>query len=251
MEPYYALIDLRIFLSPAYLELSNDAQSRFTQLVGTCDRMGVANLYQIWNDGRIKADLMETLYKSNLVWEVDAYYCFIPVVFNANRKVRTGKYKTSFDVQGFQTCVNKYPILVDSMEESELEFIKSSGIIISKQLPSQYNETPAIVYKPKASTFEDQNPDEFINFNGILMNRKDHSRYLSVSVIAKQLESQYNAKALSKEEIIDWFMNIYQNKYSYNGTAITDLPALFTAYWIKVMQNKQINGTLEYRKVIR
>ena len=83
------------------------------------------------------------------------------------------------------------------------------------------------------------------------MDRKDYSRYLSVAMTANQLESQYNVTALSENEIKDWFMNIYRNKYRYNGTAITELPALFTAYWMKVMQNKQINGTLEYRKVIR
>ena len=82
MEPYYAMMDLRVFLSPAFLELSLDAQTRFVQLVGTSDRMGVGNLYYVWNESRIKADLMDSLYKSDLVWPVDAYYCFIPSVFN-------------------------------------------------------------------------------------------------------------------------------------------------------------------------
>ena len=129
MEPYYAMMDLRIFLSPAFLELSMDAQTRFVQLVGTSDRMGVGNLYYVWNESRIKADLMDSLYKSDLVWPVDAYYCFIPSVFNANRKMRNGKYRSSFDIKGFQACIDKYPVLLQSMTESEKEYIKQHGVV--------------------------------------------------------------------------------------------------------------------------
>ena len=69
MEPYSAMLDLRVFLSPAFLELSMDAQTRFVQLVGTSDRMGVGNLYYVWNESRIKADLM-SIFVADLVLQV-------------------------------------------------------------------------------------------------------------------------------------------------------------------------------------
>lgn len=249
MEPYYAMMDLRVFLSPAFLELGMDAQTRFVQLVGTSDRMGVGNLYYVWNDSRIKADLMESLYKSDLVWPVDAYYCFIPSIFNANRKMRNGKYRSSFDIKGFQACIDKYPELLQSMTDSEKEYIKQHGILLDEgiELLPPANTTPALEYSQCNVNELSKDPSNYINFDGVLMDRKDYAKYQVLTVLHKDFEERNNVSILTERDVADWFMNLYRNDYCHNGTKVNDLKKLFLGYLEKVMQNKRIQGTLVAR----
>jgi len=253
MEPYCAMLDYRIFISPAYLELSMDAQCRFAQLVGTSDRMGVANLYYIWNDGHIKADLMHSLYKSGLVWEVDPYYCFIPSVYNANNRMRSGKYKLSFDVKGFQACVDKYPILYQSMTENKRQFIRDKGII----LPIDEKETPTVNTAASAPLLEYAKADDpvtgtidasnYITFQGVMMDRRDYNKYLILKMTYRDFEEKNNVSILSEQDIADWFMRLYRDGFRYKGTPISDLPSLFMSYCSKVLTNKRIQGAVVVR----
>jgi hypothetical protein len=249
MEPYYAMMDLRIFLSPAFLELSMDAQTRFVQLVGTSDRMGVGNLYYVWNESRIKADLMDSLYKSDLVWPVDAYYCFIPSVFNANRKMRNGKYRSSFDTKGFQACIDKYPELLQSMTDSEKEYIKQHGILTGEttEVLPETQKAQAIEYKQTCDEEISKDPSNYINFEGVYMDRKDYAKYQALTMLYKDFEERNNVSILTEKDVAEWFMNLYSNDYRHNGTKVNDLKKLFLGYLEKVMQNKRIQGTLVAR----
>lgn len=254
MEPYIAMMDLRIFMSPAFLELSLDAQSRFAELVGTSDRMGVANLYYVWTDSRIKSDLMETLYRSELVWPVDAFYCFIPSIYNANRKIRSGKYKSSFDNKGFQACIDKYPCLVQNMTDSERDYFKKHGILMNEDtevLPAAtiYESLPApsvtaIEYEKESVGEVSKDSDDYTYFEGINMDRRDYAKYQTLTVLHRDFEDQYNVSILTERDVIDWFMNLYRNDYKLNGVKVNDLNALFKNYCKKVMENKRIQGTL-------
>lgn len=249
MEPYYAMMDLRVFLGHAFQELSLDAQTRFVQLVGTSDRMGVGDLYHIWNDSRIKADLMESLYKSNLVWPVNAYYCFIPSVFNANRKMRNGKYRSGFNTDGFQACIDKYPELLRSMTESEKEYIKLHGILLdegTEVLPAT-NTAPALEYSQHDVIEVSKDPANYINFDGMLMDRKDYAKYQVLTMLHKDFEEKNNVSILTERDVADWFMNLYRNDYCHNGTKVNDLKKLFLGYLEKVVQNQRIQGTLVAR----
>lgn len=249
MEPYYGMIDYRVFLSPAFLELGMEAQSRFGQLIGTCDRMGVANLYYVWNDNRIKADLMESLYKSELIWPVDAYYCFIPCVYNANRKIRSGKYKSGFDKIGFQACVNKYPELLQSMTDSEKDYIKQHGIMTNETIEAlTFTQKPQAIEYNQASFEENNNdPSNYISFAGVCMDRKDYTKYQCLMMLYKDFEERNNVSILTERDITDWFMNLYRNDYNYNGSKVNDLKKLFLGYLEKVMNNKRIQGNLYAR----
>lgn len=249
MEPYYAMMDLRVFLSPAFLELSMDAQTRFVQLVGTSDRMGVGNLYYVWNDSRIKADLMESLYKSDLVWPVNVYYCFIPSVFNANRRMRNGKYRSGFDAKGFQACIDRYPELLQNMTDSEKEYIKQHGVLTNEtiEMLPVLQKAQVIEYKQTCDEGASKDPSNYISFEGTNMDRKDYSKYQALIMLYKDFEERNNVSILTEQDITDWFMNLYRNDYRYNGTKVNDLKKLFHGYLEKVIQNKRIQGTLVAR----
>lgn len=247
MEVYRAMMDLHIFQNPLFLELSYEAQARFAQLVGTSDRMGVANLYQIWSTSRIKADLMESLYKTELVWPVDAYYCFIPSIFSANQSLRRKKYEYHFDTKGFQACINKYPEILQSMSDSEREYIRSEGIILAydvSSLPSP-DAKPVLSYKSLADpSAVITDPNDLTVFEGIPMNCKDYAKYQGLLVHYKEFERRNNVSILSERDIKDWFLKLYKNDYYLDGVKVNDIYKLFYSYCTKVMQNKMIQGTL-------
>ncbi len=246
MEPYVAMMDFRIFIGHAFLELSMEAQSRFVQLIGTCDRFGVANLYQIWNSNRIKTGVMSSLYDSQLVWPADAFYCFIPSVYYANQKIRSGKYKVNFDVKGFQVCVDRYPQIISVMPENEKELVRSHGIILPGSAQSvidmNCSENVKTEYLSESSCISAG--DQIIELNGEWIDRKDHSKYLYLKEILKDVNRKNNGIVLTEEECADWFMNVYHNNYTRDGVRINDLGSLFLHYCDKVAYNKRIQGTL-------
>ena len=247
MEPYFAMLDYRTFMSPSFLELSMEAQSRFVQLIGTSDRMGVANHYQIWSEGRIKAELMDSLYKSDLVWPVDPYYCFIPSVYNANRKIRNGKYRANFDKKGFQVCINKYPELLRTMTESEKEFFRINGIVTADDSTALSCSDPTTLLECKTSLDESTltlDPSECILFEGDYIDRKDYTKLQILQILYKDFEKKNNVSILTDQDITDWFMNLYKNNYCLNGVPIHDLNNLFISYCTTVLRNKMIQGSL-------
>ncbi len=250
MEPYYAMLDYRIFLSPSFLELSMEAQSRFVQLLGTSDRMGVANHYQVWNEGRIKTELMDALYKADLIWPVDAYYCFIPSIYNANRKIRNGKYRSNFDKKGFQICVNKYPELIQTMTDTEREFFRQNGIITATGYSIlQANESvPGLECRTILDVDSAKNDSsESVFFEGVNLMRKDYAKFQCIKLLYKDFEEKNNVSILSDQDIANWFMNLYNNNYCLNGVPINDLNSLFKSYCATVMRNKMIQGSLSIK----
>ena len=242
MEPYVAMLDFRIFNDHSFLELSVDAQSRFVQLIGTCDRMGVANLYQVWNSSRIKPSVMTSLYESGLVWEVDAYYCFIPSIFHANTKIRSGKYKTNFDVKGFQACVNRYPEIIESMSENERNFIQSKGIIppVTLQMldaPEQKEEDHAV----QALTVGTDS-DDFLELCGEKIPRKTYWQCQLIKNTLQNMNKKYRTVILTDTQLEEWFMDKYHRGFTINGDKITDITSLFTHYCEQIVFNKMTQG---------
>lgn len=244
MEPYVAMLDFRIFNDHSFLELSVDAQSRFVQLIGTCDRMGVANLYQVWNSSRIKPSVMTSLYESGLVWEVDAYYCFIPSIFHANTRIRSGKYKTNFDVKGFQACVNRYPEIIESMSENERNFIQSKGIIppVTLQMldaPEQKEEKHS-----NQSLYAAIDTGDFLELCGEKIPRSTYWQCQLMKSTLRDINEKYKAVILTESQLEEWFMEKYHQGFTMNGDKITDITKLFTHYCDQIAFNKMTQGKL-------
>ena len=247
MEPYIAMIDFRVFNDHAFLELSTDAQSRFAQLIGTCDRMGTANLYQIWNNSRIKPTVMTSLYESGLVWEVDAYYCFIPSVFYANNKIRSGKYKAGFDVKGFQACINRYPEILKTMSETETSFIRSYGVILpdvrtSDQIRGQKSQSISIANPIPEENFYPE--EDYIEFCGEMIHRREYWKCTLLKSKLSDLNQKYDTEILTEAQVNEWFLDKYHRHYVIDGKKINDLVALFTSYCESIVFNKRAQGIL-------
>jgi hypothetical protein len=86
--------------------------------------------------------------------------------------------------------------------------------------------------------------DQIIELNGEWIDRKDHSKYLYLKEILKDVNRKNNGIVLTEEECADWFMNVYHNNYMRDGVRINDLGSLFPHYCDKVAYNKRIQGTL-------
>lgn len=242
MEPYYAMLDMRIFRSHEFLELSIDAQSRFVKLIGTSDRMGVADLYHVWNSDGIKAAVMKSLYESKLVWEVNPYYCFLPSIFSANRKIRSGKYKANFDVKGFQACAERYPDILISMDENEKMYVAAKGIIMPigvQLLPN--GSTDPIKQLPAETVL---NPEDTISLGGEVIDRKYYAKYQIICMEADDFNRKHGAIVLNQNEILEWFMDKYHHDFRLDGKPINDLSAVFQHYCEQVFENKYTQGRL-------
>ena len=246
MEPYVAMLDFRLFNDHSFLELSLDAQARFVQLIGTCDRMGVANLYQIWNSSRIKPSVMTSLYESKLVWEVDPYYCFIPSVYHANHRMRSGKYKANFDAKGFQACINRYPEIVQSMADNELNFIQSKGIILPITAPLLNAPEQKTDDKPVDPLPEPSGSEEFMELCGEKVPRVSYWQCQLMKNQLRDLNNKYQMVVLTESQAEEWFMEKYHKGFTVNGNKITDITALFAHYCDQIVFNKMVQGKIPY-----
>ena len=126
---------------------------------------------------------------------------------------------------------------------------KQHGILTGEttEVIPETQKAQAIEYKQTCDEEISKDLSNYINFEGVYMDRKDYAKYQALTMLYKDFEERNNVSILTEKDVAEWFMNLYRNDYHHNGTKVNDLKKLFQGYLEKVMQNKRIQGTLVAR----